>query len=800
MTTVRAHQLASLAGEAVAAGVKVLSLDCFDTLLWRTTHQPADVFSAEPMMLRRTARIHIESEARQRRRVLDGRTEVHIDAIYEHAFSTPEQRAAAVEAEMAAERAHCFAFAPAIHLVRAARNAGLRVVVVSDTYFAEPQLRKLITVAAGADVAEAIERIYCSCEHGVSKAGGLLSKVLKDLKVSASQVLHVGDNRLADFESAQRAGMHARHFEQFDDLTEQQLRLEAAALALLDPSARASRPVYQPQRATLSRGMPLVSDPGERLGYSCLGPILYGFASWVQEQAKQWRVDSRQPKLLFLMRDGFLPQQVYQLLFRHADAAAHAIEISRFTAFGASFRAIADIDAYLTQNLHSERYEAIARQLHFTAAEAAALDRTVRRAADPQRAFADAVRGGRNKKLILERAKHFRSRLVAHLRRSAGLEPSDRIMIIDLGYAGTVQDRIEPFLREEMGLDVLGCYALLRDLPDRYNSKRGFISAEWIDARAIDSLCDFIALFEQLCAIEQGSVVDYTDAGEPIRRNSGLASHQSTVRNAAQRGCLRFVTEVVGEPPTGSRSVSTQVLRQVGAAVLARLLFFPSAEELELFKGFEHDVNMGVDDKVLLFDPDACRQGLRDRGLFYVNDNPRQFLPAELRANGLPLTLTLLAQRRFGLDLRPQDFGIDRITLPIMVADQTRSALAEVEAHPTHDGYFLARIPLGHCQYSIAVLFGRQFERLQLATANVTRQDLVFSRGDLGEANDVLPEAVHEDTHVENGDLLQPKSEAAFTFFHPPALDTRHRYVLNVAFRPLQRRKKAVHFQTAATC
>ncbi len=42
--TVRAHQIAGLLDRA-PPGIEVLSLDCFDTLVWRSTHSPADVFA-----------------------------------------------------------------------------------------------------------------------------------------------------------------------------------------------------------------------------------------------------------------------------------------------------------------------------------------------------------------------------------------------------------------------------------------------------------------------------------------------------------------------------------------------------------------------------------------------------------------------------------------------------------------------------------------------------------------------------------------------------------------------------------
>jgi FMN phosphatase YigB (HAD superfamily) len=789
MHTIRPHLLPALVGDIVAAGAKVLSLDCFDTLIWRLTHRPTDVFAAAGMALRPSARIHAEHEARRLRQVRDGLDEVGIRDIYARALAGTAAVDAAVQAELAAEHAHCYAFPPTVELIRRAHAAGLRVIVVSDTYLSQAQLRELMTSAAGKDTAALIERIYCSCEYGVSKSGGLFRKVLDDLRLPPQRVVHVGDHRLADYESAGKLGIPARHLQQFDPATEQQLRLESNIVALIDPLARASRPVYQPQRALLASGLPAIEDSAERLGYAVVGPVLAGFAAWLRSEARSWQAEGAAPKLLFLMRDGHLPLQVYRGFAAAGDAPSFAVEISRFTAFGAGMRTPADIDEYLAANIGSARWLAMARHLHYHEHEAQALARRVERAADPRRRFLELIRRESSTQLILARASQLRERLAAHLTRAARLDAGDRVMLVDLGYAGTVQDRIEPWLREDLGLDVRGRYMIQRDVQDRYDSKRGFIGVDLVDGRAINTLCDHIALFEQLCAVNQGSVIDYAADGQPLRRDSGLASRQSEVRLAVQRGCCRYVADMVHGDAVGSASVPLEASRQAGAAALARLLFLPSADELALFKGFEHDVNMGVDDKVLLFDPEACRTGLRDRGLFYVNNNPRQLLPAELRRSGLPLTLTLLAQRRFDLDLRLGDFSLERITLPIMVADPSRSTLTEIEALPTHDGFFAARIPIGHSQYAIGILFGRHFERLQLAAASVTRDIGMFAGPD-DAAIDVLGEAVHEEVVDEGSGLLHYASPAAFTYFHPHALDRRQRYVLNVVFRPLQSRAR----------
>src|SRR5207342_3794093 len=42
--TIRAFEIETLLDRA-PAGIEILSLDCFDTLIWRNTHAPTDVFA-----------------------------------------------------------------------------------------------------------------------------------------------------------------------------------------------------------------------------------------------------------------------------------------------------------------------------------------------------------------------------------------------------------------------------------------------------------------------------------------------------------------------------------------------------------------------------------------------------------------------------------------------------------------------------------------------------------------------------------------------------------------------------------
>ena len=94
MNTARANDLPTLLDRA-PEGLRYLSLDCFDTLLWRDTNAPTDVFvdlnlEGGAIQPRRRA----ESAVRRAVRLDTGRTEVSIEAIHAR-FNPASDEAAA---------------------------------------------------------------------------------------------------------------------------------------------------------------------------------------------------------------------------------------------------------------------------------------------------------------------------------------------------------------------------------------------------------------------------------------------------------------------------------------------------------------------------------------------------------------------------------------------------------------------------------------------------------------------------------------------------------------------------------
>jgi FMN phosphatase YigB (HAD superfamily) len=785
----RAERLIEMLDEA-GPQVRILSLDCFDTLLWRNTHAPIDVFTAFDMpggalMARRFA----EDHARSARKQLDGSDEVAIEEIARYMLPgdpAPAEVAALVDRELAAEAHHCYAFAPIVALIRAAKARGLEVIIVSDTYLSEPQLRALIAAAAGDDVAALIDRIFCSSEHGLAKAQGLFERVLRALEARPETILHVGDNASADLHPPAALGIHAVHFEQFDEAVSQQLRFEAASAAMIDPAVRISVPAFQPHRAALSlrRDGDGAGNAATLLGHDVFGPMMLGFARWVRAEAQALAAATGRPvKPLFLLRDGYLPQRMYEAA---GFGAAGAIELSRFTARRASFTDEAAIRRYLAEE-PTHQVDVLGRQLLLEDAEIARLGR---RNADFRKTVVAPAWIAR----IVARSAAFADRLAAHVR-AQGVEAGDQLMLVDLGYNGSVQNLAEDVLASRLGVAVCGRYLLLRETRASGRDKKGLIDARHYDHRVLGGLARQVATLEQLSTAPQASVVDYGADGVAVRKRGDIKATQSAVREAVQQACLAYPATAARAKHRPAGSDDADCERTAVAAILARLLFLPRAQEIELLQAFDHDVNLGTDELVKLIDDEAADAGLRTRGLGYLAGVERMYVSGELQRHGLPLTLSLFTIGRLQVDLRQADFQAGGLDVPVLIVAGNDSLVTAHKAYPTHDGFYLLTVPLKARSFAAGIQFGQIAEILQIASIGVhPAKAFAEASSDLA----TIPAQTLLDGMERLADGLHRCSEQGLLFVPPVQTMTDEPLVLAVAFRPVVRRAVAMELRQTA--
>lgn len=788
--SVTASHIASLLDQA-PADAEVLSLDCFDTLLWRNAQAPSDVFAEleieggaiEP-------RVFAERAARKAEASRSGQSEVSIETIHKRLWPGAEDAAiaASVQQELALEARHCFGFKPVMDLIATAKARGLKVIIVSDSYFSPDQLRELIARAAGEVLTAMIDQIFTSSQHGMSKAEGLLSVVLSELGIAPEKMLHVGDNRIADQEAPAALGINTAHLVQFDPGSEIRLRHEAMAAVVLDYATRQTVPAMQPHRPLLSlRGE---QDPAFVLGHDVIGPVLHGFAEWVRDEAEALAARCGRPvKTMFLMRDGYLPMKLFETL--GSTIQSGEIAISRLTAGRASLIDAAAIGALVEREAGKQRFDVLAGMLLLEPHEARKLGAPTGDVAELEKV----VRTGEAAQKVIRRSERYAERLIAHVKR-AGLQDGDMLMVVDLGYHGTVQDRIVPLLKARMNVDVAGRYLLLRENEPTGLDKKGWFDKRHYGREALTALGSSIAVIEQICTQSKGSVVDYHPNGKPIHEKPGEKGSQSATRDRIQAGAVAFGEAATAMGRTAA-SDDRDCRRRAAAAAMARFMYMPAADEVAVIGDFTHDANLGSSSHLKLLDGSSSTRGLRRRGLHYVQTTARMFLPGELQEQGLALNLALFGIVRGALDVRESDFQAGGTPVPVILANAREDCLVDVDAFPTHDGYYRLTVP-ARPDLTVAVLLGGLYEAVQIEDVSFQPIDAPSAdRGGPSERPDIEAPYVQEGMEPIAGDLFRCAPGAALLVPSLPSLGDGD-YKLCIAFRPVVARDAANEARKAA--
>ncbi len=780
--------------ERTDPGVSVLSLDCFDTLLWRDCHGPTDVFAGLGSVSY-GQRVMAQTNARQTARALQDRVEVSLTEIYAQAMpgASSEAIAVAVDEELEVEAQTCFAFAPTVELMRKAKAMGMRVIVVSDTFLTAEQLGALIERVAGAEVAGMIDRIFASCEAGLSKSQGLLERVVKTMKCHPNDFLHIGDNRRADFEGARAAGIPALHLAQFSETAQRRLRLERACRELLDLEKRGVEGL-QPHRALLAAREPCIADPARSVGFCALGPIYYAFDRWLREEADKIEAQrGGQVHWLFMLRDAHLPHLVH-CAGGEVESAAR-IGISRVVSIGASLASRANY------RRHSALYRGVdparfARQMLFTEDE---VDRIV---GDPKSddAIAEAqdavfaeLRSGKREKITRRRARALADRLIAHIRAECDPQPGDTLMLIDLGYDGSTQNAIDAMLVEAFDCHVAGRYMLLREMTVTGLDKKGLIDAREFGSTMVLGLTRNSALIEQLSTCDLGSVIDYTEKGLPVHKVSPVNPKQSAMREAVQKGCVAFAEAARQAVPIARQTEpahTRRAWREAAASAMTRLMFLPLPVELEILGRFEHDFNFGAEHMVALFDNDSARDGLRRRGLFYLKGVERMYLPAELANEPVEARLSLLVQTVRRLGLTYADTMGSAIELDAIHFDAHDASVQRVAANTTYEGFYVVRLPLPSRGKGIALKLGAQFELIEIGS--IARSAVASLKGWTGRAPEPV-EAMFDGMREIAPSILACESDEASLVIPPLVTEiVQEAQMIEIVFRPLRARGSEV--------
>ena len=122
-----------------------------------------------------------------------------------------------------------------------------------------------------------------------------------------------------------------------------------------------------------------------------------------------------------------------------------------------------------------------------------------------------------------------------------------------------------------------------------------------------------------------------------------------------------------------------------------------------------------------------------------------------------------------------------------------------IQANPTHDGYYLAYVPIGECRYSIGIRFGMFLQSAQIESVNFVNEGGYFATSPTREPPTIIPGApLLEGAAGAPGGLITFEDENAFMLVPPPPRTDDTKMMLAVVFRPIALRLDAAVQEDAA--
>ena len=466
--------------------------------------------------------------------------EVTLQDIYQCISSryTEEEMEFAEKAELDAEYQYSTINQEILPAYRYAVERGKTILITTDIYLDEVFIRKVLAKIG----VENYQYLYISSEAGYTKRSGkLYQKIVQDLDIGYDKLLHIGDNLHSDYEVPKRLGIHCIPIKT-EDIHVTYLQKETDRLA----DNIAGKFINEN----------ILSKPvDERLGYECMGPLIYGFSAWLYTSLQKNNIRD----VYFLARDGYILKKAFEIInegeirTHYLYASRRALQVPaivsnpRFDSFISYMHWPKDVSIrYFLKSLGIEDQEyqdKIIEQQGLSQEFSIKRDK-LREDKTFRRIFTD------YSSRILENASREREALLGYLRQERF---SGRVAIVDIGWHGNMQTHIESILEtEHIDGEVFGYYIGVAPGDNHASevSMQGYLFDDHKNPTIFKREKTINGMFEQIFMAPHGSTQRYEKKENryvpvlyPNEQNDPASVK---ILQAYQRGALAFVRDFDG--------------------------------------------------------------------------------------------------------------------------------------------------------------------------------------------------------------------------------------------------------------
>lgn len=538
---------------------KVISFDIFDTVIKRDCCDGKQLFDMMQKNLTvvnsnfknfATNRVEAERKAREKSR----REEITFEEIYEEFQSlySASEIMLLQENEIKYEKALCKLNKHLSEVYKYCIKNNKRVIFISDMYLPLSVIKELLDMAG----IKVYEKIYLSSEiFKTKRTGTLYDHVIKDLKISPKDIVHIGDDLKRDVLMSRRSGIASI-----------KIRHSAYFNMMYNPNKIIGKKYVGDYCALSSfidnhfeRGLMSDDHYFYRAGYEMEGPLLVGFSKWLNNELNIRGIE----KVFFLSRDGQIMQKAYTFLYgnnivsKYMYASRRSLIVPTLwmcntfeeVVNSMFFPRIGTISAFLKKlGLNEEIYSETIQKYGFDISKYYIYSELFN--SKTFRSFYDEI-----KREIYDNSKSEYDILVDYLKK---IEFSGKIAIVDIGWHGNMQKALVKICNQNnIPVEIYGFYLGLNpnvcDLVDGQINASGFLFQKGNNENYFELQRNFSSIMEMMFTANHGSVRKFTEDEnnivpmlEPFEYSDSLSDLKDI--QEIQRGALKFIQDVLTEP------------------------------------------------------------------------------------------------------------------------------------------------------------------------------------------------------------------------------------------------------------
>ncbi len=509
---------------------KYISFDVFDTLIKRNVPKPKDIFHIVQFVYNQKNEIPLNDFYNQRIkaekycRENSEREEIKLSDIYEVIEYTPEISAKLMDIEIDTELQFCQANFNMLGIYKRCIDSDKTVILTSDMYLPESVIIKILS----RNGITGYYKLYVSSTIGKQKGTSSLYKyVVNDLGVDASSIIHIGDGLVTDVIRSRQVGIKSLH-----------IKRNNKNLTLVSNDSIFNENSFVWSFANNNITKYKKQSDIFRAGYEAFGPLILGFSWWIHKEMRKAGIS----KAFFLARDMYLFIDLYKKMFPKDEIKY--LQVSRKSLRCAFVKSKEDLKEVLN-TMGRSKYTVgdICRTLNIrlTDVQPALAEAVI----DINESFSDLISNiEKYEKLqntLLRKLNEQEDYTVDYLMQE-GLFEQGKIVIVDIGWHGTIQNILEGII----GHPIKGLY-LGNTRRKNYHSldSTGYWFNSDDELKTINYI-SIVGILETMLFPNIGTTIGYRrekDAISPIHGKSEALSY-NTIEDF-QNGAKTFIDDII---------------------------------------------------------------------------------------------------------------------------------------------------------------------------------------------------------------------------------------------------------------